>query len=394
LEQVCSTVKLISVPTPRFDVRRVSAMSLAGYAAWATTAFGVWRAAASWAPLGGVPGQTLAGALLASFLVAFLVLTTSAEPLGRATRLGTLGVLIAATFGLLCAGPPELSPILLIIVAVALVEGYPPLFAWTALLLLNACFYALVAWRWQADDAGFVVLVFGSFQAFAAVTAGARAKAEKAADELRQVNAGLLATRALLAESARDAERLRVSRELHDVAGHRLTALKLNLDVLGLEPALAGRREIVVAQQLTAELLGDVRSVVSRLRHDDGIDIREALRRIAEPFPRPAIHLEIPEDARVEGAERADALVRACQEALTNAVRHAEATNIWVSLVARGTGVEMVVRDDGAYTGSHVPGYGLTGMRERVEQAGGSVATARSAGGGFEVTVRLAGAAG
>lgn len=367
-------------------------MALAGYAAWATAAYGVWRAAGTWAPLGKLPGRSVAAILLGLFLLAFVAITTAVEPVSRRTRVAALGALLASTFALLAAGVSGVAPILLIIIAVILAEAYTTQFVWAALVVINACFYVILKWRWHAEDAWFVVLVFGSFQAFAAVAASARARAEAAAARLRQVNAGLLATRSLLAESARDAERLRVSRELHDVAGHRLTALKLNLDALGLEQSLAGRREIVVAQQLTAELLSDVRSVVSQLRRDDGLDIREALQRIAEPFPRPAIHVTVPAGVRVEGAERADALVRVCQEALTNAVRHADAQNIWITLEHRGPGIELVVRDDGAYTGSHVPGHGLTGMRERVEQIGGSIVTARSASGGFEVTVRLAGA--
>ncbi|MEL2266475.1 histidine kinase, partial [Klebsiella pneumoniae] len=81
-------------------------------------------------------------------------------------------------------------------------------------------------------------------------------------DDLARVNADLLATRALLADSARDAERLRLARELHDVAGHKLTAMRLNLRALAADPVLAGREGLVLAEQLSGELLADIRQVV------------------------------------------------------------------------------------------------------------------------------------
>lgn len=95
----------------------------------------------------------------------------------------------------------------------------------------------------------------------------------------------------MLAESARDGERLRLSRELHDVSGHKLTAMKLNLALLAQNPALACRSEFATTRGLADELLSDLRGVVSQLRRYDGIDIKEALTRLAEIFPVPRVHL-------------------------------------------------------------------------------------------------------
>jgi signal transduction histidine kinase len=176
---------------------------------------------------------------------------------------------------------------------------------------------------------------------------------------------------------------------LHDVAGHKLTALSLNIDILRHDSAIAQRRELDVLRSLTSELLSDVRSVVSRLRRDDGLDLREALRRVAEVFPKPRVHLAIGEDTRVADAERAEALLRIAQEALTNAARHANADNVWLSLKPRDNSLELLVEDDGRFDGQYGAGYGLVGMRERIEQLGGTLETGRGARGGFSVTARL-----
>ncbi|RNK47229.1 two-component sensor histidine kinase, partial [Xanthomonas vasicola pv. vasculorum] len=70
-------------------------------------------------------------------------------------------------------------------------------------------------------------------------------------------------------------------RELHDVAGHKLTAMRINLRLLSADPALARRDEVAVVEQLSAELLSDIRNVVQSLRDDQGLDLQTALRALA-----------------------------------------------------------------------------------------------------------------
>src|SRR5262249_8850775 len=142
-------------------------------------------------------------------------------------------------------------------------------------------------------------------------------------------------TRSLLEESARDHERLRLARELHDVAGHKLTALKLNLTALQRESG--GRGSVDSAAQLATELLADIRGVGAQIRQHDGLDIRVALTQLVAHLPAPPrIHLAIHEDARVGSVAQAEALFRVVQEALTNTLRHAGANNVWVELARDG----------------------------------------------------------
>ncbi len=370
--------------------RAFSALNIAGYITLGAVAFGVWHDAQQWPDLGPFAARFVAIGLIAVFLGAFVFCTARDEASG-AGKFGGIAVMILAAFALLLIGRSGTSAIVLIILAAVLTAALPPRAAWALLAAINAAFLAVLLLRWRLDSPFVAFLIYGGFQAFAALASGAVARAEAIAGELRQVNARLLATRSLLAESARDGERLRVSRELHDVAGHKLTALKLNLEALGRDATLGTRRELDVSRQLAAELLDDVRSVVSRLRHDDGFDLKDALSRLAEPFPRPRVHLHVADAARPTDAEQAEVLLRAAQEGLTNAARHARAENVWLSLDARGGALELVVEDDGVYAGTHRTGHGLTGMRERLESAGGTLSTGRREGGGFRLLARLPG---
>jgi len=190
---------------------------------------------------------------------------------------------------------------------------------------------------------------------------------------------------AISAASARDAERLHIARELHDVAGHKLTALKLNLVAQGRASGRDDTGGLDLCARLVDELLGDIRSVVARMRHDEGLDLRAALAAMAAPFPCPRTHLEIDRDARAATLAQAEALLRMAQEALTNAARHSQARNLWLVLRRDGDRLQLDIRDDGRGTGELRPGNGLSGMRERLEAAGGGLALERTGTGGVHL---------
>jgi signal transduction histidine kinase len=87
----------------------------------------------------------------------------------------------------------------------------------------------------------------------------------------------------------------------------------------------------------------------------------------------------------VDQPAQADALFHCVQEALTNAVRHADAANVWVQLAGARDGVEVRVRDDGRGARTVAPGHGLQGMRERLEEVGGTLQLETLLDRGFEV---------
>jgi signal transduction histidine kinase len=200
----------------------------------------------------------------------------------------------------------------------------------------------------------------------------------------------LARAQAVIASTARDAERLRISRELHDAWGHELTALGLQLEIAShvTEPGRA-LDSVVQARGLARDLLGKVRDVVSALREAERCDLRDSLEALARSVPEPAIHVDIAPGLRV-GPDQAHALMRCAQEAVTNAVRHAQASNLWLRVTSDGTGVRLVARADGsARSPASAPGSGLVGMRERVESLGGRLAVRTGAGFGFTVDAWL-----
>ncbi|MET1112214.1 MAG: histidine kinase, partial [Allosphingosinicella sp.] len=182
----------------------------------------------------------------------------------------------------------------------------------------------------------------------------------------------LARAQAVIASTVRDAERLRISRELHDAWGHELTALGLQLEIAShLTGPGRASDHVMQAKGLARDLLAKVRDVVSTLREAERCDLKDALEALAQSVPAPAIHVDISPGLRV-GPDQAHALMRCAQEAVTNAVRHAQAANLWLKVTSDGAGVRLVASDDGsAGPASSPPGSGLVGMRERVESLGG-----------------------
>jgi len=242
---------------------------------------------------------------------------------------------------------------------------------------------AIVATLAQAlnPDLCWVLTKSGALQLLFVFTAQALRREAEAARALAQTNRELTAAQAIIANTVRDAERVRISRELHDAWGHELTALGLQLEIAShvAEPAKANEH-VQQAKGLASALLAKVRDVVSTLREAERGDLKEALELLARSVPTPAIHVEVDAGVRVR-PDQAHALIRCAQEAVTNAVRHAHADNLWLQVTRDGDGVRLVARDDGS--APPVPaaaGLGLVGMRERFESLGGRMTVRAEAG--------------
>jgi signal transduction histidine kinase len=328
--------------------------------------------------------------LLAAFSALFIAVNALPERCHRGPWMWavTLPMPLLA-LGLIAVDPrPGVAPVLLV-VWVAVSMGH-----WPRRVLVPTALLANLGFWWilhQADVRNplLVVLINASFQLFGMLCVHYALVASGARDALALVNADLLATRALLADSARDAERLRVARELHDVAGHKLTAMKLNLRALAADPVLAERNEVRIAQQLSTELLDDIRQVVQALRDTRGLDLHTALRALAAPMPRPALQLEIAPDATVNDPALAETLLRIVQEALTNAARHADADTLFVRLGRDGDALLLQIEDDGRRGMRLREGNGLSGMRERIAAAHGTMTLDTNPRGALRIAARI-----
>jgi signal transduction histidine kinase len=232
-------------------------------------------------------------------------------------------------------------------------------------------------------------VMYVGYSSFTFITGLVAKQQAQAREEQRRLNSELRATRALLAESSRMGERLRISRELHDLLGHHLTALSLNLEVAGHLTDGKAQEHVRQSQTLAKLLLTDVREAVSEMREEKGIDLTNALRVLAEGVPALDVRLDLPENLQIEDPEAAQVLLRCAQEIITNTVRHAEASQLSLSLSQNEGGLRLQARDDGRGSEGATPGNGLRGMRERLSACGGRVDIITAPGQGFALDVRI-----
>jgi len=302
-------------------------------------------------------------------------------------RLVTLAVLTGSALAICLASESTLGGVLLLVVA-GLVPWMLDKAAAVAWLIGQNVALAMVLGMLPDTsfaDASVSAGLFLSISLFAFISSYVALRQHAARDALRKVNSELRATQALLAENTRIAERVRISRELHDLVGHHLTALTLNLQVATHLVEGKALEHVQQAHSLAKLLLADVREVVSEMRDDDKVNLSAALEALAEGVPQPRIHLDLPAEQAMTDPGRAQVLLRCAQEVITNGVKHAEARNLWIRLSLDPDRVELRARDDGRGVEKFVPGNGLIGMQERLRALGGSLDVITAAGKGFSL---------
>jgi signal transduction histidine kinase len=272
---------------------------------------------------------------------------------------------------------------------------------------------------WGSGD-GTWFLTTGALIGSAAWLAVVLLMASAARDRISRRVAARVAARETAAERERTAvasERLRIARELHDVLAHSLSAINVQagvgLHLLEKNPGQA-REALANIRDTSKDALAEVRTVLGIVREgaspgpppaagdprewDDAAPLAPtwdltALHRLADQARAEGLDvaLELGPDVAGLPDHVAGVVHRVVQESLTNVRRHAPSARRVTLRVTRGDGVEVVVADDGVVSGEPVePGYGLLGMRERVEGAGGRLtAGPRPDGTGWEVRATL-----
>ncbi|MGD9098841.1 MAG: GAF domain-containing protein [Anaerolineae bacterium] len=200
-----------------------------------------------------------------------------------------------------------------------------------------------------------------------------------------QIERGRLRALSTRLTQAQEAERTRIARELHDEAGQALTAVRLQLDfvtsILPSDVPLPVRRQIKQAQNLIGRTLQEIRRISIDLRPSllDDLGLTPALRWQCDHLSRHAnlaIRFESTQDTRRLDANVETAVYRAAQEALTNIVRHAQATVVEISLEYQDERLDLTISDNGRgfpeAPGQEI-GLGLIGIRERLSAVGGAL---------------------
>jgi signal transduction histidine kinase len=331
--------------------------------------------------LANLPGAGLSDRGMAVLLgtAIFLVAAIRALPMrgtSPSRRIRWLILLAVVSVGLLALQPDGLWVVAPYLIAAA---GVMRLDAKTATALFVADLGATIAVAVAVDrPAAAVSIVTGVIPFFLFMRLVRRTR--EAHDVTKGLVRELEASRAAEAETAAEAERSRLAREMHDVLAHSLSALALQLestrllaDDRGVDPEVV--RAIERAHTLAASGLDEARRAINALRGDE----LPALETLVEAFRETS---GISCAYREEGTPRALAadarltVYRTAQEALTNIHRHADARRVEVSLAYRDDATVLTVADHGSR--APVPagrisggGYGLTGMQERAELLGG-----------------------
>lgn len=258
---------------------------------------------------------------------------------------------------------------------------------------------------WQAFGMRAIPEAIMSYTAAFAFTAGfsiipkqaiaAKERSDQLSKELAEANQKLRDYAAQVDELATTRERNRLAREIHDGLGHYLTVAKTQLDAAAaLLPASPdrARESVVKAAQLTAEALDDVRRSVGSLRTDAARPpLPEALRLLTQ-------EAGLPVTVRLEGTIRPlppgieHALFRSAQEGLTNIRKHAAASSAEIALDFLSPGrITLSVTDNGRGVNGNAStaGFGLIGIRERIEVLGGRVVSGNRPAGGFALTIEV-----
>jgi len=221
----------------------------------------------------------------------------------------------------------------------------------------------------------------------------AQLEIERSREELRALSRHL--------QSVREEEKARIAREVHDELGSTLTALKMDLDILGEklrdapEPV---RQKRAAMDKLVEAAVATTRRIVTDLRPSilDDLGLSAALRWQALEFAKHSgaqVHVDAGATDHQPGRDVALALFRIFQETLTNVARHAKATEIWVNLANTAEAVVLQIRDNGvglsAEDLSKPTSHGLRGMRERAQQVGGDVTVSSKPGSGTTVVISV-----
>ncbi|MDD4679096.1 MAG: sensor histidine kinase, partial [Tissierellia bacterium] len=172
-------------------------------------------------------------------------------------------------------------------------------------------------------------------------------------------------------------ERNRIARDIHDTLGHNMTALIMQLQMADhYVMSDAGKSSQMLKNSLNTakESLSKIREVVETLRGKE-ISPEIAIKTLVEEFSEKTgagiklnIEGEIPKNYGVNSA-----IYHILQEGMTNSIRHGNASKLWINLIYSNENIKFNIKDNGQGALAFIEGFGLKGIRERVEAFGGNV---------------------
>jgi two-component system sensor histidine kinase DesK len=257
------------------------------------------------------------------------------------------------------------------------------------LLAISVAWYLTRLSVWGDPYPFFETLLVATFHVFALMSSMAAVRSKLANEQTQLLNRELLATQHLLAQASKESERTRIARDLHDLLGHHLTALTINLQVASRLSQGEVKEKVEQCHALSKLLLNDVRDAVTTLRDAPAVGLRELLLLAINDIPRLKVDLDVDQAVRVNDVKVAETVLRCVQEAITNSLRHSKAKKLSVQISEAQGSLAMSIRDDGQGTQNLQFGNGLKGMRERISAFKGQLHISHMAGFQIDVLIPL-----
>ncbi|NLJ57331.1 MAG: sensor histidine kinase [Tissierellia bacterium] len=189
-------------------------------------------------------------------------------------------------------------------------------------------------------------------------------------------------------------ERNRIARDIHDTLGHNMTALIMQLQMAEhyAQKDLNKSTEIINNSIKTArESLTAIREVVETLRGKESLSPKIVIETLVNEFSeKTAVEINLNIAGEIINSHPANsALYHILQEGMTNAVRHGKARKIWINLTYSTNSIKFRIKDNGEGAIALVEGFGMKGIRERVESLGGRVEFKSQKGFAIDGTIYL-----
>ncbi len=264
----------------------------------------------------------------------------------------------------------NISPILLVLIATQLPSRFSRRQAMYIMISITVAHF-FIKYDGYFLDALFDVIIYFMLQIFGFSAIESALREVRAKEELSAINQELLATRFMLKESSQRKERLRISRDLHDVIGHQLTALTLNLEVSRHKVPEEFKPLLTENLAHAKTLLSEVREVVKEMRTEEQFDLVEKLTSLIEQLPK--CQLIIESITEINALSLKQQLMYCLQEGVSNALRHGKANQFTLSAEKKDKQLTFYLADNGSVKADVQWGSGLNGMQERLTDFCGKV---------------------
>ena len=261
---------------------------------------------------------------------------------------------------------PVSAPIFLVMLVSQLPERLKPYHWLLGIFSLNLLLVAISYFRDAEENVFISIFLWIFFQLFVAASCQMKANAKKTKSLLEKTHLELVTTQSLLQHKTQIQERLRISRDLHDNVGHKLTVINLHLEYALHQSPENTQTFFRELKQSIQDTLEELRLSVRNIRSTHATtNLSELFSHIETALPK-GVCLIYPKSIKIHPEDVCEQLLFCVQEAISNAIRHGKASEIRIS-VEQNHPFILNINNNGLITHKFIHGSGLYGLTERLE---------------------------